>query len=119
MQKKICLITGANSGIGKASAIQIAEKGYHVIIACRNLSKGQAALQEIKEKSKSDAIEFMHVDMSLQSSVKALMKCDMMCHCEQSEAISSGDLDSLPVRRDCFAALAMTCTVYTTHLGLL
>ncbi|PCI23215.1 MAG: hypothetical protein COB67_12985 [SAR324 cluster bacterium] len=72
MQKKICLITGANSGIGKASAVQIAEKGFHVIIACRNPSKGQKALQEIRHKSKSDSIELMHVDMSLQSSVKDL-----------------------------------------------
>ncbi len=70
--KKICLITGANSGIGKASAIQIAKKGCHVIIACRNPSKSQAALQVIKNKSKSDSIELMHVDMSLQSSVKDL-----------------------------------------------
>jgi NAD(P)-dependent dehydrogenase (short-subunit alcohol dehydrogenase family) len=30
------MITGANSGIGKASAIQIAQKGYHVILACRD-----------------------------------------------------------------------------------
>lgn len=72
MQKKVCLITGANSGIGKASAIQIAEKGYHVIIACRDPSKGQAALQEIKRKSKSDSVELMHVDMSSQSSIRKL-----------------------------------------------
>jgi len=72
VQDKVCLITGANSGIGKAAAIQIAEKGYHVIIACRSLSKGQVALKEIKDKSKSDAIELMHVDMSLQSSIKDL-----------------------------------------------
>ncbi len=74
MNQKICLITGANSGIGKASAIQIAEKGYHVIIACRNRTKSEVALQEIKEKSGSDSIELMLVDMSLQSSVKDLAK---------------------------------------------
>ncbi len=72
MREKVCLITGANSGIGKASAIQIAEQGYRVIIACRNPGKGEAALQEIKEKSGSAAVELMIVDMSLQSSIKAL-----------------------------------------------
>jgi len=75
MREKVCLITGANSGIGKASAIQIAEKGYRVIIACRNPGKGEAALQEIKEKSGSEAVELMIVDMSLQSSIKALADC--------------------------------------------
>jgi len=72
MDKKICLITGANSGIGKAAAIQIAQKGYHVIIACRNKSRGEAALREIKEASKSDAVELMIADMSLQSSIRNL-----------------------------------------------
>lgn len=74
MNKKICLITGANSGIGKASAIQIAEKGHQVIIACRNHARGGAALQEIKEKSGSDSVELMIVDMSLQSSIRELSK---------------------------------------------
>lgn len=72
MDKKICLITGANSGIGKEAAIQIAQKGYHVIIACRNRSRGEAALREIKEASKSDAVELMIIDMSLQSSIRDL-----------------------------------------------
>lgn len=72
MKQRICLITGANSGIGKASAIQIAEKGYRVIIACRNRTRGEAALQEIKEKSGNDAVELMLVDMSLQASVREL-----------------------------------------------
>lgn len=64
------MITGANSGIGKASAIQMAEKGYRVVIACRNPGKGEAALQEIKEAGGRDAVELMIVDMSLQSSVR-------------------------------------------------
>ena len=48
MSKKICVITGANSGIGKAAATQIAQKGYHTILACRDLERGEAALQEIE-----------------------------------------------------------------------
>jgi len=72
MNQRICLITGANSGIGKASAIQIAKKGYRVLIACRNRTRGETALQEIKEKSVNDAVELMLVDMSLQASVREL-----------------------------------------------
>ena len=48
MAKKICLITGGNSGIGKAAAIQIAQEDYHVIIACRNQQRGEAALKDIR-----------------------------------------------------------------------
>lgn len=46
MNKKICMITGANSGIGKAAATQIAQQGYHTILACRNPERGKTALRE-------------------------------------------------------------------------
>ena len=71
---RTCLITGANSGIGKASAIQIAEKGYRVVMACRNRGRGEAALEEIKEQSGRDSVDLMIVDMSLQGSVRDLAK---------------------------------------------
>jgi NAD(P)-dependent dehydrogenase (short-subunit alcohol dehydrogenase family) len=74
MNKKICLITGANSGIGKAAAIQIAGLGYHVILACRDSLRGETALKEVKEQSQSSSVELMVVDMSLQSSIKELAK---------------------------------------------
>jgi len=37
MKAKIVIITGANSGIGKAATLKFATEGYHVIMACRNL----------------------------------------------------------------------------------
>ncbi|MDP5276440.1 SDR family NAD(P)-dependent oxidoreductase [Chengkuizengella axinellae] len=74
MDNKTCLITGANAGIGKAAAIQIAKKGYHVILACRNKEKGEEALKDVKLASNSESIELMLVDMSLQSSIKDMVK---------------------------------------------
>lgn len=72
-KKKICLITGANSGIGKAAAIQIAEEGYHVILACRNKDKGEKALKEVKQSNENNSVELMIVDMSLQSSIRKMV----------------------------------------------
>ena len=66
---KTCLITGANAGIGKQAAIQIAKKGFHVIIGCRNLERGNAALQEIKKQSKSNSVELIQVDMASKASI--------------------------------------------------
>ncbi len=71
MTEKTCIITGANSGIDFAAAIQIAQKGYRVIMACRNPERGEAALQDVCRASGSDAVELMIVDMSLQSSIQA------------------------------------------------
>ncbi|MFA9396822.1 MAG: SDR family NAD(P)-dependent oxidoreductase [Clostridiaceae bacterium] len=74
MGKKICVITGANSGIGKQAAIQIAKKGYRVIIGCRNIERGNGALKDIKKISASDDVEFIQVDMSLKSSIRKFCK---------------------------------------------
>ena len=72
MDRKICLITGANSGIGKEAAVLIAKQDYKVIIACRNLEKGKKALSDIKQRSGNDSVELKIVDMSLQESIKNL-----------------------------------------------
>lgn len=72
MDRKICLITGANSGIGKEAALLIAQQNYKVIIACRNPEKGNKALSDIKRRSSNDSVELEIVDMSLQESIKKL-----------------------------------------------
>src|ERR1017187_9515184 len=42
------LITGANSGIGYHTALELARKGAHVLLGCRNQSKGDAALARMR-----------------------------------------------------------------------
>ena len=74
MNRKICLITGANSGIGKEAAILIAQQDYKVIIACRNPEKGNKALSDIKRLCCNDSVELKIVDMSLQESIENLSK---------------------------------------------
>lgn len=70
MTNKICLITGGNSGIGKATAIQLAKAGAHVLIGCRNEQRGRAALEEIEKKSGSGQLDLLLMDMSSKSSIK-------------------------------------------------
>lgn len=70
MNNKICLVTGGNSGIGKAAAIQLARNNCMVIIACRDVDRGILAINEIKEKSQSNNINMVCIDMSSQKSIK-------------------------------------------------
>ena len=74
MDKKICFITGANSGIGKQAAIQLAQFGFHVLIGSRNRERGLAALTEIKEISKSDTVDLIEIDMSSKVSILSASK---------------------------------------------
>ena len=70
MDNKVCLITGGNSGIGKAAAIQLAQSGMKVMIACRSEERGRAALQDIRSSSDHDQVELLVLDMSSQASIR-------------------------------------------------
>lgn len=70
MKDKKVIITGANSGMGLAAAIEMAKKGAHVIMACRSLERGQAALDQAKRESKSNAIELMRCDLGSLLSIR-------------------------------------------------
>mgnify|MGYP001945058057 CR=1 FL=1 len=70
MRKRVCIITGANSGIGKAAAAQIMDEGVHVIMACRNKERGSSALQELLTVHTERSGELMLVDMGEQNSIR-------------------------------------------------
>lgn len=68
---KTAVITGGNSGIGKAAAVQLAQKGYRVIIHGRDVEKTKQAAEDIKKRSGSQHIDFVTADMSLIKGMKA------------------------------------------------
>ncbi|WP_368505055.1 SDR family NAD(P)-dependent oxidoreductase [Alkalihalophilus sp. As8PL] len=74
MDNRIVLITGANSGIGKAAALQFAKAGLTVLMACRNKKSGQQALTEIQQQSANTRVELFEVDMSSQRSIRECCK---------------------------------------------
>jgi NAD(P)-dependent dehydrogenase (short-subunit alcohol dehydrogenase family) len=71
MDGKRVLITGANGGIGKVTAIELAKLGAHVVVAARESDKTRAALQEIGEHG---TVEHIPVDLASLDSVRALAR---------------------------------------------
>jgi retinol dehydrogenase 12 len=65
------LITGANTGIGLATATGLAKRGGRVFVACRSAEKGRAAVAGISAESGNDAIAFLPLDLSDLASVRA------------------------------------------------
>lgn len=69
---RTCLVTGANSGLGKGIAIRLAKRGAHVIMACR--SGIPEAGEDVRAASRNSDVEMIQVDLSDFDSVAAF--CD-------------------------------------------
>src|SRR5690348_3008365 len=72
MQGKICIVTGANSGIGRATAEELARSGATVILACRDRQRGEEAQKAIRAATNNPQVELMQVDLSDQKSVREM-----------------------------------------------
>lgn len=70
MNNKIVVITGANSGIGKAASLKFATEGYRVIMACRNMVISKAVQKEIIEASNNSNVDLMELDVSSFESIR-------------------------------------------------
>ena len=71
---KVCLVTGSNTGLGKAVAIDLARRGGHVLMACR--SGHPEAGDDVRRISGSDRVEMLKVDLADLGSVHRL--CDRL-----------------------------------------
>lgn len=60
--KKIAVVTGGNSGMGKATVAALADRGFTVVMLCRNKARGEAALQDLLVKGGRD-IRLMQCDL--------------------------------------------------------
>jgi NAD(P)-dependent dehydrogenase (short-subunit alcohol dehydrogenase family) len=65
------VVTGANSGLGLATARELARAGARVVLACRNLTKGEAARREIEDAAPGAPLELEELDLSSLDSVRA------------------------------------------------
>ena len=72
MAGKTCILTGANTGIGKATALGLAKMGATVVMVCRSLERGEAAMAEIKRGSGNDSVSLLLADLSSRAAIHRL-----------------------------------------------
>jgi NAD(P)-dependent dehydrogenase (short-subunit alcohol dehydrogenase family) len=114
MTDKVCLITGANSGIGKATALGLAKLNATVVMVSRDKDKGEAALLEIRTKSGNKNIDAMVADLSSQDSVRELAH-DFKARYKKLHVLINNAGVFLPKRVPTVDGLEMTFA--TNHLG--
>src|SRR2546430_10478457 len=68
---RVFVVTGANSGIGKATALGLARPGGTVVMACRNADRSEAARQDIVRQSGNAHVAVMIVDLASEASTRA------------------------------------------------
>jgi NAD(P)-dependent dehydrogenase (short-subunit alcohol dehydrogenase family) len=71
MGGKVALVTGAASGIGRATAIGLAREGARVVLLVRNAERGEQALRDVRASVPSATAEIVECDLSSQASIRA------------------------------------------------
>jgi NAD(P)-dependent dehydrogenase (short-subunit alcohol dehydrogenase family) len=83
---RVCLVTGATSGIGRATAVGLAERGASTWLLCRDGARGEATVAEIRAQTGRSDVHLAVVDVASLASVRALAaslavpKIDVLVH---------------------------------------
>ena len=68
---KTAIVTGANTGVGKETVVDLARRGARVIMACRSLKRGEAAKKDVVERTGSNNVIVKHLDLASLRSIRA------------------------------------------------
>ncbi|MEL6177347.1 MAG: SDR family NAD(P)-dependent oxidoreductase [Myxococcota bacterium] len=71
MEGKICAVTGANAGLGRAVCEALAQRGAKVVMLCRNLERGERARDAVRRKTGNPQVVLEQVDVSQMASIRA------------------------------------------------
>jgi NAD(P)-dependent dehydrogenase (short-subunit alcohol dehydrogenase family) len=72
LNNKLIMITGANAGIGKVAALELAKQGHHIVMVCRSQERGASAQTEIKAASGNRQVDLLIADLSMQADIRQL-----------------------------------------------
>lgn len=74
MDGKICMVTGASSGLGQATALELAKRGATVIMVCRSARRGEAARAAIRAQSDNSNVDLLVTDLSSQQAIRQMVE---------------------------------------------
>lgn len=113
MGGKTVIITGANTGIGKATATELAKQGARVFFACRSRAKTMPVIEELKRQTGNQELHFLELDLADLSQVKAAAKAWLATNERLDVLINNAGL----VRVRTLTAQGYEMTFGVNHLG--
>jgi NAD(P)-dependent dehydrogenase (short-subunit alcohol dehydrogenase family) len=111
---KIALVTGANSGLGYYTSLELARKGAHVILAARNKDRGNDALGRIRWEIPTADLQYMKLDLANLESIKHFADAFMEEYEKLDILINNAGVMALPLRR---TSQGFEMQFGTNHLG--
>lgn len=114
LQDKTVVITGANSGIGKETALDLAKRGARVIMACRDPERGQAAVKEVIDGSQNTNVVYMKLDLSDTKSIREFAEAVNQGESKLNILINNAGIMAIPYAK---TADGFEMQVGVNHLG--
>ncbi len=114
MKGKICMVTGATSGIGEVTARALAQQGAMVIIVGRNPEKGATTVGQIKQQTGNPLVEFMLADLSSQKEIHQLVE-QFKSHYQRLDVLVNNAGASFRKQQESIDGIEMTFAL--NHLG--
>lgn len=96
---KLAIVTGANSGLGYYTTMGLAENGCEVIMACRNLEKGEKAKADLLKRSPGSNLKLMQLDLSDLASVKDFAAAFTSQYSKLDLLVNNAGLMAIPYRK--------------------
>ncbi len=93
---KIAIVTGANSGVGYHTTVGLAERGAHVVMACRNMEKAAVAKTKIESAVPNASLEIIELDTSKLTSVRVFAKAFQVKHQKLDLLINNAGIMATP-----------------------
>jgi NAD(P)-dependent dehydrogenase (short-subunit alcohol dehydrogenase family) len=111
---KTALVTGANSGIGLHTALELATHGAHVILGCRSRQRAERAVGQMMALDEDISVEVLEIDLSSQASVHAAAERVLDGHARLDVLVHNAGVMGTPFR---LTEDGVELQVATNHLG--
>lgn len=111
---KVCVVTGANRGIGRETAVGLAARGWRVVLACRDIVAAEDAARAIRAATANPRVEALGIDLASQRSIRAAATRFLASHDRLDVLIHNA---AIITRRHALTVDGVETQLAVNHLG--